>query len=57
MFSQSITAQLLRMLLVLIVTLVAVHRCQPLLDALAENATNAGCHQLNSMQHEHMEQQ
>ncbi|PSU26125.1 hypothetical protein CTM91_03445 [Photobacterium aquimaris] len=49
MRSQSISAQLLRMALLLAVTLVAVHHCQPLLDALATNATSGGCHQQNSV--------
>ncbi|WP_370738749.1 MULTISPECIES: hypothetical protein [Photobacterium] len=37
------------MALLLAVTLVAVHHCQPLLDALATNATSGGCHQQNSV--------
>ena len=55
MFSQSLFAQLIRMVLLLIVTLYGVHQCQPLIDALAEHATSGGCHQQNSLQHEHME--
>ncbi|MBV7317476.1 hypothetical protein [Shewanella sp. NIFS-20-20] len=50
MFSQSISAQLLRLLLALIVTLVAVQHCQPLLDALAQHATSGGCHQQSPRQ-------
>ncbi|WP_305813689.1 hypothetical protein [Photobacterium leiognathi] len=49
MFSQSTPAQLGRMLVLLIITLVAVHHCQPLLDALAKHATSGGCHQQNTM--------
>nr|WP_192867666.1 hypothetical protein [Thaumasiovibrio occultus] len=50
MFNQTLSAQLCRMLLLLVVTLVAVHHCQPLLDALAEQAMSSGCH---SMEHHH----
>ncbi|MGF1909299.1 hypothetical protein L4C38_07655 [Vibrio kasasachensis] len=45
MFSQSLTAQLTRMVLLLGVTLVAVHNCEPLLDLLAQQAVDMGCHQ------------
>lgn len=45
MFSQSLFAQLIRMSLLLIFTLYFVHHYQPLIDALAKNAVNAGCHQ------------
>ncbi len=45
MFSQSIFAQLLRMTVLLVITLVAVHHYQPLLNLLAEQAVNSGCHQ------------
>lgn len=61
MFSQSLFAQLLRMTLLLVITLYAVHHCQPLIDALAKNATSGGCHQQNSFEaqhathHQHME--
>ncbi|WP_169753917.1 hypothetical protein [Photobacterium aquae] len=48
MFSQSLTAQLIRMGLLLALTLFSVHHCQPLLDALAEHAMSSGCHQQNS---------
>ncbi|AJR08214.1 hypothetical protein H744_2c1536 [Photobacterium gaetbulicola Gung47] len=51
MFSQSLTAQLIRMVLLLALTLVSVHHCQPLLDSLAEHAMNGGCHQQNSNDH------
>ncbi|MGF1761465.1 hypothetical protein L4D76_26860 [Photobacterium sagamiensis] len=55
MFSQSLFAQLLRMLILLIVTLYGVHHCQPLLDALAQHATSGGCHQQNSIKQDHTE--
>ena len=63
MFSQSLFAQLMRMTLLLSITLYGVHQCQPLIDALAANATSGGCHQQNSldeahshsMHHKHME--
>ena len=45
MSSQSLTAQLLRMLAVLGVSLVIVHNSPALLDSLTRNAVNAGCHQ------------
>ncbi|MDO6500785.1 hypothetical protein [Photobacterium sanguinicancri] len=51
MFSQSLLAQLTRMVLLLIITLIGVHHCQPLLDALAQHAVHAGCHQSNSDSH------
>lgn len=51
MFSQSLFAQLSRMVLLLIITLIGVHHCQPLLDALAQHAVHAGCHQSNSDSH------
>ncbi|MGF1681287.1 hypothetical protein L4D09_11650 [Photobacterium makurazakiensis] len=50
MFSQSLLAQLLRMGLLLAITLVAVHNCQPLLDVLAEQAMSGGCHQQNAIE-------
>ncbi|SHH35096.1 hypothetical protein [Ferrimonas marina] len=46
MLSQSLPAQLARWLLLLLLTLVAVHHCQPLLDALARDAVSAGCHSM-----------
>ncbi|QFI37256.1 hypothetical protein FR932_05140 [Moritella marina ATCC 15381] len=62
MFSQSLFAQLVRMLVLLIITLYGVRQCQPLIDSLANNATSGGCHQHNSpkdehrpLKHEHME--
>ena len=48
MFSQSLSAQLIRMALLLALTLVGVHHCQPLLDSLAQHAMSGGCHQQNS---------
>ncbi|WWE57455.1 hypothetical protein NF212_10905 [Parasalinivibrio latis] len=48
MFSQSLTAQLVRWLLLLGVTLFAVHYCEPLQQALSKHAVNGGCHQQNS---------
>ncbi|EAS41759.1 MULTISPECIES: hypothetical protein [Photobacterium] len=55
MFSQSLFAQLLRMLVLLIITLFGVHHCQPLLDALAQHATSGGCHQQSSIEHDNKE--
>jgi len=55
MLSQSIFAQLVRMVVVLIITLYGVRQCQPLIDSLAQHATNGGCHQQNSHKHEHMD--
>ncbi|GAB2644286.1 hypothetical protein [Vibrio panuliri] len=52
MFSQSLTAQLTRMVLLLGITLVAVHHCEPLLELLAQQAVDMGCHQ-NSGSEEH----
>ncbi len=45
MFSQSLFAQLLRMLLLLTLSLVAVHNSPSLLKLLAEQAIDSGCHQ------------
>ncbi|WP_022943079.1 hypothetical protein [Psychromonas hadalis] len=47
MLSQSLFAQLVRLLLLLLVTLFVVHHNQPLIDALAKHATSGGCHQQN----------
>jgi len=55
MFSQSLFAQLIRMVTLLIVTLYAVHQWQPFEDTIAEHAMSSGCHQQNSIQHQHME--
>ena len=51
MSSQSLTAQLLRMIVVLGITLVIVHHSPVLLNSLTRNAVNAGCHQQENMQH------
>lgn len=53
MFSQTLTAQLLRMTLLLVAVLVGVKHCAPLLDALAEHAVSAGCHQHSQHHQEH----
>ena len=50
MFSQSLVAQLSRMLLLLTLTLVAVHHFEPLLELLAQQAVDMGCHQQNGTQ-------
>ncbi|MEH6454105.1 MAG: hypothetical protein V7782_13815 [Psychromonas sp.] len=57
MFSQSLFAQLMRMLVLLVITLYGVHQSQPLIDSLAKHAVNAGCHQQNSIpqDHQHMD--
>ncbi|WP_174238928.1 hypothetical protein [Vibrio taketomensis] len=51
MFSQSLAAQLTRMALLLGITLVAVHHCEPLLELLAQQAVDMGCHQSSSEGH------
>ncbi len=48
MFSQSLTAQLARWLLLLGVTLFVVHHCEPLQQALSKHAVDGGCHQQNA---------
>ncbi|GAA4896469.1 hypothetical protein [Ferrimonas pelagia] len=48
MFSQSLPAQLLRWAALLILSLILVHHCQPLLDVLAQDAVNAGCHSMDN---------
>ncbi|MFC5080269.1 hypothetical protein [Vibrio thalassae] len=56
MFSQSIFAQLMRMFLLLVVTLIAVHHSPLLLDLIAKQAVHTGCHQQNPtgpMDHSH----
>ncbi|AXY03270.1 hypothetical protein D1115_20520 [Vibrio alfacsensis] len=45
LFSQSIFAQVLRMSVMLILSLVIVHHSPSLLEMLAEQAMNSGCHQ------------
>nr|WP_251875545.1 hypothetical protein [Grimontia kaedaensis] len=52
MFSQSLFAQLVRWLLVLIVTLVSVQYCTPLQRAFADYAVDGGCHQHHQMNNE-----
>ncbi|WP_260260738.1 hypothetical protein [Vibrio intestinalis] len=54
MFSQSLTAQLIRMLLALSVTLYVVHNWEPVLNLLAQHAVDMGCHQQSGTEgHEH----
>ncbi|WP_338621779.1 hypothetical protein [Agarivorans sp. OAG1] len=56
MFSQSILAQMLRILQLLSLTLLVVHHSPGLLKLLAEQAMNSGCHQINddaSQHHSH----
>ncbi|MDA0106894.1 hypothetical protein OH456_01980 [Vibrio sp. La 4.2.2] len=56
MFSQSIFAQLVRMLLLLVITLTAVHHSPVLLALIAKQAVHTGCHQQNPtdpMDHSH----
>ncbi|QIZ77555.1 hypothetical protein [Ferrimonas lipolytica] len=53
MLSQSLPAQLSRWALALICALVFVHHCQPLRDALSQNAVEAGCHQGDSSSSDH----
>lgn len=45
LFSQSIFAQVLRMSVMLGLSLVIVHHSPRLLEILAEQAINSGCHQ------------
>ncbi|MDK9761104.1 hypothetical protein KI743_03760 [Vibrio sp. D420a] len=51
MFSQSLFAQLARMTLFLVISLVAVHHSQPLIDLLAQHAVSSGCHQQSAHEH------
>ncbi|WP_237486620.1 hypothetical protein [Vibrio hippocampi] len=56
MFSQSLSAQLMRMVLLLALSLVVVHHSPKLLNLLAQQAVDAGCHQtssLDTMHHHH----
>ncbi len=53
MFSQSLFAQLLRMTLLLVLTLVAVHHSPRLLEILAQQAVDAGCHQTTGSSDSH----
>ncbi|ROO72066.1 hypothetical protein EDB69_2768 [Vibrio crassostreae] len=51
MFSQSLFAQLARMTLFLVISLVIVHHSQPLIDLLAQHAVSSGCHQQSAHGH------
>ncbi|UTT86690.1 hypothetical protein LZI70_14705 [Vibrio pelagius] len=51
MFSQSLFAQLARMTLFLVISLVVVHHSQPLIDLLAQHAVSSGCHQQSAHEH------
>ncbi|WP_087018030.1 hypothetical protein [Thaumasiovibrio subtropicus] len=51
MFQQTLSAQLARMAALLLMSLVAVHHCQPLLHALAEQAMASGCHAMEATEH------
>ena len=43
----SLSAQLLRWLALLLLSLWGLHHCQPLQQAFSQNATHAGCHQMS----------
>ncbi len=45
MFSQSLPAQLFRMFVLLVLSLIAVHNSPTLLKLLAQQAIDSGCHQ------------
>ncbi len=47
MFSQSLFAQLMRMTLLLVLSLLLLHDSPRLLNLLAEQVMNSGCHQHN----------
>ncbi|MGF1746595.1 hypothetical protein L4B77_17305 [Vibrio minamisatsumaniensis] len=51
MFSQSLFAQLARMTLCLVISLVIVHHSRPLIDLLAQHAVSSGCHQQSAHEH------
>ncbi len=53
MFSQSLPAQLFRMLILLALTLVAVHHSESLMALFAGQAMNSGCHQQGNQVEEH----
>lgn len=53
MFSQSLFAQLMRMTLLLGLSLVVVHHSPTLLELLAQQAINSGCHQTTGGEHDH----
>ncbi|WP_028109469.1 hypothetical protein [Ferrimonas futtsuensis] len=51
MGSQSLLMQLVRTGLVLAIVLIAVNRCDPLLDAFASQAMGSGCHSTGGSGH------
>lgn len=55
LFSQSIFAQVLRMSVMLGLSLIIVHHSPKLLEILAQQAINSGCHQTtgDSEHHDH----
>ncbi|WP_122032432.1 hypothetical protein [Aliivibrio sp. EL58] len=53
MFSQSIFAQLVRMNVLLVLSLIAVHNSPALLNLLAQQAVNSGCHQQTGQDDNH----
>ncbi len=55
LFSQSIFAQVLRMSFMLGLSLIIVHHSPKLLEILAQQAINSGCHQTtgDSKHHDH----
>lgn len=53
MFSQSIFAQLVRMSVLLVLVLIAVHNSPTLLNLLAQQAVNSGCHQQTDQDDNH----
>ncbi len=55
LFSQSIFAQVLRMSIMLGLSLIIVHNSPKLLEILAEQAINSGCHQTtgDNKHHDH----
>ncbi|MDD9196988.1 hypothetical protein PVK62_14265 [Aliivibrio sp. S3MY1] len=53
MFSQSIFAQLVRMSVLLVLSLIAVHNSPTLLNLLAQQAVNSGCHQQTGQDDNH----
>ncbi|MGR6831937.1 hypothetical protein [Aliivibrio wodanis] len=53
MFSQSIFAQLVRMSVLLVLSLIAVHNSPVLLNLLAQQAVNSGCHQQTGQDDNH----
>ncbi|MBW3698272.1 hypothetical protein EK599_21595 [Vibrio sp. T187] len=53
MFSQSLLAQLTRMIILLVLSLIIVHHSKPLLELIAQHAINSGCHQQSGHEHQH----